>query len=65
MEKIVPVNAYPAVYEELAEYARQERDQNARPQFQNLAYDPQDYDVIFIGYPIWLAYYNLIQCTQA
>ncbi len=23
------------------------------------------YDVIFIGYPIWLAYHNLIQCTQA
>lgn len=62
MEKIVPVNAYPAVYEELAEYTRQERDQNARPQFQNLAYDPHDYDVIFIGYPIW--WYTLPMIMQ-
>ena len=23
------------------------------------------YDTVFIGYPIWLAYHNLIQCTQA
>ncbi|MCM1468303.1 MAG: hypothetical protein NC086_09155 [Alistipes sp.] len=22
------------------------------------------YDTVFIGYPIWLAYHNLIQCTQ-
>ena len=23
------------------------------------------YDVVFVGFPIWLAYHNLIQCTQA
>lgn len=23
-----------------------------------------DYDTVFIGYPIWLAYHKLIQCTQ-
>ena len=22
-------------------------------------------DVVYIGFPIWLAYHNLIQCTQA
>lgn len=22
-------------------------------------------EVVFVGFPIWLAYYNLIQCTQA
>ena len=22
------------------------------------------YDIVFIGYPIWLAYHKLIQCTQ-
>ena len=27
--------------------------------------DISEYDVIFLGYPIWLAYHNLIQCTQA
>ncbi len=25
----------------------------------------EDYDTVFVGYPIWLAYHNLIQCTQA
>lgn len=24
----------------------------------------EDYDTVFIGYPIWLAYHKLIQCTQ-
>lgn len=27
--------------------------------------DWESYDTVFIGYPIWLAYHNLIQCTQA
>ena len=25
----------------------------------------EDYNTIFVGYPNWLAYHNLIQCTQA
>jgi len=25
----------------------------------------EDYDRIYISYPIWLAYHNLIQCSQA
>ena len=24
----------------------------------------EEYDTVFIGYPIWLAYHKLIQCTQ-
>jgi len=26
--------------------------------------DWESYDTVFIGYPIWLAYHKLIQCTQ-
>ncbi len=25
----------------------------------------EQYEVIYVGYPIWLVYHNLIQCTQA
>lgn len=49
---IVPVEAYPVEYEDTAERAGQEADDNARPEF-TLDVDPEEYDVIFVGYPIW------------
>ena len=51
--KIVPVVEYPHVYEELADYAKAERDNDERPAFQDLGVDPREYDVVFLGYPIW------------
>ena len=51
--KIVPVVEYPHVYEELADYAKAERDNDERPAFQDLGVDPREYDVVFLGFPIW------------
>ena len=51
--KIVTVVEYPHVYEELADYAKAERDNDERPAFQDLGVDPREYDVVFLGYPIW------------
>lgn len=36
-----------------------------RPELSSLVENIEEYDIIFIGYPVWLAYHNLIQCTQA
>lgn len=49
---IVPKEAYPVEYEDTAERAEQEADDDARPEF-TLEVNPEEYDVIFVGYPIW------------
>ena len=53
MERIEPVDAYPEDYNETADKAKAERDNGARPKFKELQFNPEDYDTIFIGYPIW------------
>ena len=39
-------------------------DSDARPVISGSVENMEQYDVIFLGFPIWLAYHNLIQCTQ-
>ena len=51
--EIVPGDPYPTDYDECGEVALAERDSNARPEIQNLPESIEQYDTIFIGYPIW------------
>lgn len=51
--EIVPVEPYPTDYDECGDVALAERDSNARPEIQNLPKSIEQYDTIFIGYPIW------------
>ena len=51
--EIVPVEPYPTDYSECGDVALAERDSNARPEIQNLPESIEQYDTIFIGYPIW------------
>lgn len=51
--EIVPVEPYPTNYDECGEVALAERDNNTRPEIQNLPESIDQYDTIFIGYPIW------------
>ena len=44
---------YPESYEECTEEAKQEQNANARPTITATIDNFDDYDVIFIGYPIW------------
>lgn len=53
IERIEPVEAYPDDYDATVDQAKDERDKGARPAFKSLAYNPEEYDTIFIGYPIW------------
>ena len=51
--EIRTLSAYPDNYDEATELAKQEQDVNARPELADNLNDISDYDVIFIGYPIW------------
>ena len=50
---VTPAADYPADYNGTLSAAKDERDSDARPAFLELDVDPEDYDVIFIGYPMW------------
>lgn len=50
--EIKPVNDYPEDYTECTEVAKAERETNARPAIK-ADQAINDYDIIFIGYPIW------------
>lgn len=50
--EIEPVNPYPEDYTECTEVAKREKEEDARPAIKN-DIPVEDYDVIFIGYPIW------------
>ena len=52
--KIDPVKSYPTNYKECTEVATEEKNSNARPEFKNAnSLNIDNYDLIFIGYPIW------------
>ena len=53
IERIEPETAYPEDYNETADLAKAQRDNDERPAFKALQHNPEDYDTIFIGYPIW------------
>ena len=51
--EIVPVNAYPASYDEMLTIATNERTSGARPEIKNKIPDFDSYATVFLGYPIW------------
>ena len=53
MFEIVPVVPYPSDYEEMKDVATQEQNSNARPEIVGTVENWDDYDVVFLGYPIW------------
>ena len=53
VEESQPATPYPTDYDACGEVALAERDSNARPAIANLPATLDEYDVIFIGYPIW------------
>ncbi len=53
LAKLTPVQDYPESYNDTTAAAKKERDDDQRPAFVPLEVDPEDYDVIFVGYPMW------------
>ena len=56
---------YPADGGELIEYAAEEQEEDKRPALTSQVENFDSYNTVFVGFPNWLAYHNLIQCTQA
>lgn len=54
MFTIVVKNPYPDNYNEHIEQARREIDNNTLPALQDTIENLRDFDVIYLGYPIWL-----------
>lgn len=51
--EILPKEPYVEDYDELLDIARDEQNSGARPELLNQAENLQQYDTIYIGYPIW------------
>lgn len=61
--KITPVKDYPEGYNDTADTAKSEADKDERPEMVKLAVNPEDYDVIFVGYPMWWYQMPMIMYT--
>ncbi len=55
--KVEPVKPYPANYRECVLDAKQKRDSDARPKLKKYLTDISEYDVIYIGGPIYFGEY--------
>lgn len=53
MVRIQTSAPYPGNFDDLAEQANKERQQGERPQLSTDIKNFDDYDIVFIGYPIW------------
>ncbi|MBE6493721.1 MAG: flavodoxin [Methanosphaera stadtmanae] len=51
--EIIPKNKYPTGYDECLDIAKKEQEQNSRPEIEKKVENLDQYDTIFIGYPIW------------
>ena len=61
--EIKPVKEYPAGYKECTEVAKQEQAENARPEIATKIENLQEYDTIFLGYPIWWSDFPMLIYT--
>ena len=57
IEEIVPVMPYDGDFQATIERCMQEREQGVVPEIQPIAADLAQYDVVFIGYPVWFGTY--------
>lgn len=54
--EIVPKNDnYPMTFDALCDVAKEEQNNNARPEIKDTVNDFDTYDIIYLGYPIWWA----------
>lgn len=57
IEEIVPVEPYEGDFQATIERSAMEREQGILPEIQPVKADVNNYDIIFIGYPIWFGTY--------
>jgi flavodoxin len=57
MEEIVPTKPYEMDFQATIERCKQEREQGVTPEIRPLVSDIAQYDVVFLGYPVWFGTY--------
>lgn len=57
IEEIVPVQLYDGDFQATIERGKKELDEGTFPEIQSLKADVANYEVIFIGYPVWFGTY--------
>ena len=57
LAEIVPVELYDGDFQATIERGKKELDEGAYPEIQPLIVDVANYDVVFLGYPIWFGTY--------
>ncbi|MCM1062174.1 MAG: flavodoxin, partial [Eubacterium sp.] len=62
MFEIQPAVSYGEDFNAVADRALDEQENGVLPELLNHIENLDQYDTVFVGYPIWLAYHNLIQC---
>ena len=62
IEPVIPYDKNRDHYDALAAYAKKEHDEDQRPAIKN-AIDLSDYDIVFIGYPMWWYTFPMIIYT--
>lgn len=62
--KVKPVKEYPYQYQECCDVAKEELNKNARPEIKNALENIDDYEVIYIGFPIWWGTMPMPMFTQ-
>ncbi|AHG21026.2 flavodoxin [Chania multitudinisentens RB-25] len=61
--RIETVKPYPRQHEPLLRYAEQELKEGVRPELKEKIQNLEDYDQIFIGYPIWWYKMPMVMCS--
>ena len=51
--RIIPAEDYPLSYDDVADAAKKEADNEVHPVIRSLDVDPTSYKTVFIGYPMW------------
>jgi len=51
--EIEPLEAYPVKYEDCLRIAKKEAKEDIRPEYKKVDLNFENYDVIYLGYPIW------------
>ena len=62
--EITMVHPYSDDYNTVLDEAQRDQNEQARPELAGHVENMEQYDTILLGYPNWLAYHKLIQCTQ-
>ena len=61
--EIIPVNDYPRSYEDCLVIAKKEAKDDLRPEYVKKELNIDNYDVIYLGYPIWEGSYPRIMAS--